>query len=412
MAAGALPFLLLLFAYNRHFFGSGLVFGYQVAMGPQMRLGFLRDPWGNLYGLREAVAWTNADLMALGVNLFESPLSAVLVVGCFLALARRLAPGERVLAAWALLPVLANFFYWHHDNFMGPRMLHEAAPAWTFLFVTAAAGLVQLTPSRKVAGRYRPRAAVFGTVVIATAVGLLAMAPQRVLSYGGDRHDIARTPVPQLDEPALVFVHDAWPSRIAMTLVSAGYRLDLIETLMRQNTTCTMQRVADLVAAGDHNAARALIARLDTVPRAASALPAVAIAPGAYIRVRDGEPLGPDCLRQAHSNRHGILDIAPLLWRADLHGVAGGSGTLIARDLGPLRNAALIAAHPDRRAWIYMMPDTAAREPVLLPYDDGMRVLWGAAAAATHWEVQVGAADGLVLTGSLRPAPPAAGWEE
>src|SRR5690606_20021659 len=79
MFVGALPALLLLLVYNNYFFGSPTTFGYEIAMGPQMRLGFLRDPWGNLYGLREAIAYTTADVMALGVNLFESPLTAMLV---------------------------------------------------------------------------------------------------------------------------------------------------------------------------------------------------------------------------------------------------------------------------------------------------------------------------------------------
>jgi hypothetical protein len=375
MAAGALPFLLLLFLYNTYFFGHPLVSGYEVALGPQMRLGFLVDPWGNAYGVREAIAYTSADLMALGVNMFESPVSAVLVIGAFLLLAPRLRPGERVLVGWALAPVATNFFYWHHGNFMGPRMLHEAAPAWTLLFAVAAVGLVTRMPRQPVLKLYRPRAGLALLLVGATAFGLVAMTPQRALSYGGRWNEIGRTPVPALDEPAVVFVHDAWPVRIAMTLAAANFRLDFVETLVRQNSACAVHSLADAVAGGDEVRQREILARLDTLPRAGSELLAVRITRGAHIGLRPGEQLTPECEAQARSDRHGILDIAPLLWRGDLHG-RPGSGTLFVRDLGPQRNAEMLAAHPQRRPWVYMMPDTAAALPVLVPYEAGMRALW------------------------------------
>jgi hypothetical protein len=162
-----------------------------------------------------------------------------------------------------------------------------------------------------------------------------------------------------------------------MTLAANGYRLDQIETLMRQNSTCRMQQLADAVVHDDVMREGALLTQLDTVPRASGGFPgAYEIAPGDKMRAFPGEQLTADCMRQVRSDERGILDIAPLLWRGDLPG-APPTGTLFARDLGPERNALLMVRHPDRQPWVYMLPDPATETPVLVPYSVGMRTLWG-----------------------------------
>jgi hypothetical protein len=381
-AIGAAPFTLLLLAYNRHFFGSPFAFGYEIALGPQMRLGFHQDPWGNTYGLQEAVAYTSADVLSLGLNLLETPLSVVLVIGLFLLVARRLTAGERVLAGWALAPVAANMLYWHHGLFMGPRMLHEAAPAWVLLFAAAAVGLIQRVPASLEVVRLRPRTGLVTTIAAALIFGLLVMAPQRLYSYGGGWMAMMRTPAPAVDHAALIFVHDAWTSRIGMTLATHGYRLDIVETLLRQNSTCRIHELAAAVLRGDRAVEQRVLAALDTVPRAINLPRAVEIAPDNRIRVAAGETLTPDCMWHARSDTRGILGLAPFLWRGDLTGDAdllgNSSGPLFVQDLGPERNAAMLARHPGRRPYVYMMPDPEAALPVLLPYDQGMALLWPA----------------------------------
>jgi hypothetical protein len=378
IAAGAAPFGLALLAYNFYFFGAPFTFGYELALGPRMGLGFGLDPWGNLYGVREAVAYTSADLMTLGINLLETPLSALLVVGAFLV-ARRLTAGERVLVFWALAPVAANTFYWHHGQFMGPRMLHEAAPAWVLLTVVGGAGLVDRVPGALQLLRFRPRAGLGVVMAGALAFGLLFLTPQRGLSYGGAWLEVTRVPPAPAVGPALVFVHDAWTGRIAMTLATHGYRFDVVETLLRQNSTCRVHHLAEAVVARDTAAERSLLAALNSDPRASGLPVQVSIAPGNKIRVEADEPLTPACMQQARSDARGILDIAPLLWRGELpSGAEAGTGTLYVRDLGPVRNRALLEQHPHRQHLVYMLPHVHAQEPVVLPYDDGMQLLWGA----------------------------------
>lgn len=372
---GALPVLGAWFAYNQHFFGSPFTLGYNVALGPSMGLGFHRDPWGNVYGPMEALAYTSSDLITLGVNLFETPVSALIVIGAYFLFGPRLSRAGWMVAIWAFAPVLANALYWHHGLYMGPRMLHEAAPAWVLLFALAAVGLLRRIPrDTAIAGRYAVRPAAGVALLAAFVIGFAYLAPRRAISYGGNYLSIARTPLPKTPQPSLVFVHDAWYARLVMPLAASGTRLDLLETLIRQNPTCNVDEYTRAYLAGDTLRARDLLAALDTVPRASSLPQTIELAPGDNIRVADGQVLTGTCRREALSDRFGIIDISPLLWQADLHGTPG-AGVLIARDLGPDRNATLLQMHPDRSPYVYVQgPDFEGVR--LLGYDEGMQMLW------------------------------------
>jgi len=375
--AGAAPLAAGLALYNQYFFGSPLRFGYDVALGPAGRPGFHRDPWGNVYGPIEALAYTSSDLVALSLNLLEAPVPVVGLVGVYFLCAPRLSQGERTIAAWALLPVVANFFYWHHGFFMGPRMLNEAGPAWALLTATAAIGLPRLAPAerRVITRRYSPRACLAGWLLAAWMLGLTHLGPERLLSYGRDCHSSTRIEPPRTPHPSLVFVHGAWMGRVAMRLAGNGMRLDSLETALRRNSTCALHGFAASYPASLARENRAPLIDFDARADRPSGHAPVEIAPGDWILVRHGEVMSPACAREVHADRNGIVDIAPLLWQGDLPGLPP-IGVMIVRDLGPEANAALIAAHPERRPWAYLrlQPDAA---PELVPYDEAMLMLWG-----------------------------------
>lgn len=372
---GAAPVLGAWFAYNQHFFGTPFTLGYNIALGPSMGLGFHRDPWGNIYGPTEALAYTSSDLITLGVNLFETPVSAVVVIAVSFLFGPGLSRAGWMIAIWAFAPVLANALYWHHGLYMGPRMLHEAAPAWVLLFVIAGVGVLRQIPrDMAVAGRYTIRPAVGVALLAAFGIGLAYLAPRRAMSYGGSYLSIARTPLPATPHPSLVFVHDAWYARLVMPLAASGMRLDLLETLIRQNPTCEVDEFARTYLAGDTVQARVLLARLDTVPRASNLPRTIELAPGDNIRIAPNEALEGSCRREALSDRFGIIDVSPLLWQADLHGVRGG-GVLIARDLGPERNKELLGMHSGRTPYVYIQGPDFRGERVL-DYEQGMDLLW------------------------------------
>lgn len=370
---GAAPFLVALGSYNAHFFGSPLRFGYSIALGPATGLGFHRDPWGNWYGPIEALTYTSTDLLALSLNLLETPIPAVLLIGVFIAIARRLSSGERIIMAWALLPVLANVFYWHHGLFMGPRMLHEVAPAWGLLTAVAAVGLMRPIPVDHYLFRsgYSSRVAVGSFLLIGGAVGILVLAPMRLLSYGGGWQESARLTIEETGEPTLVFVHGGWSARAGMMLAAGGMRLDSVETALRQNSTCRVHDYAIALHSGQLTGSGTV---LDFTPRSRDLPQAVEISPGNKIRVEHGEELSERCRREIYADRHGVIDVAPLLWRGDLPGVPG-RGALYVRDMGPELNEQLIRSYPERTPMVLYVTG-AGDKPGLVPYDEGMSAIW------------------------------------
>ena len=380
--AGGAPFLAALALYNAHFFGSPFRFGYDAALGPAIRLGFHRDPWGNLYGPVQALAYTSSDLVALSLNLLEAPIPVVALAGAYLLFARRLSAGERIVAIWAVLPVVANFFYWHHGLRMGPRMLNEAGPAWAVLTAAAAVGLVQRVPAEHgiLAGRYSLRVGLIAWFLSAWVVGLIYLAPQRLASYGGDWYASVRIEPPQTSEPSLVFVHGAWSARVAMLLAGRGMRLDSVETAMRQNSICAVHHFAQDYpeSSGTHGGMPAL----DFTPRSGypPGFSRVEIVPGVRILTRNGETLSPSCVREINADTNGVVDVSPMLWQRDLPGLPA-SGALLVRDYGPEANAALIAQFPERTPYVFYTP-TPDADPVLVPYDEGMAAIWGIEPAA------------------------------
>ncbi|MGD8277095.1 MAG: hypothetical protein PVH00_03665 [Gemmatimonadota bacterium] len=366
LALGAAPMLAGLALYNHALFGSALRFGYEAALGPAAGLGFGVDPWGNTYGPVQALAYVSAELGALSLNLLETPLPLVAVIGVWLVLERRLTAGERFLLAWALIPLTAHLAYWHHGLFMGPRMMNEMAPAWCLLATRAAVGLTERAPGPAGAAPLSPR--VFaGTLFLAPLLaGVVWLGPERLWSYR--QRPQAPAAARAAAGPAVVFVHGGWTSRLAMQLAAGGMRLDSVETALRQNPTCAVEAYVGALRAGTPPPP------LDFARRA-TALPSIELSPGNRIRVADATPLSGTCALEARADRMGAIDVSPLVWRGDLP-LAGGQGTLFVRDLGPDDNARLLARFPDRTAYVLMM---TGRDPAprLMPYGEAMTLLWG-----------------------------------
>ncbi|MDA0330205.1 MAG: glycosyltransferase family 39 protein [Gemmatimonadetes bacterium] len=373
VGAGGAPFAALLFLWNAHLFQSPGRLGYEAAFGPSHGLGFGSDPWGNLYGPLEALAYTGADLSQLGVRLLESPLPLVAVIGAVLVW-RPLREGVGVFGAWAGAAVLANAVYWHHGLHMGPRMLYESAPAWMVLFVAAATAVFGPTTGQATAEfRSTPRRLAAWSIVV-TIVASLVLAPTTVRQVARTQW---RATVPQPPTPeALVFVHGSWPSRVAARLAASGMRRDSIETALRRNDVCAVDHHARwrLDPAGASTEAPLDFAPL---PGSPVTLGSRVLSPGNIVRVAAGAPHDPTCIREARADRLGVLELELLAWQ---YPPTAGARLVVARDLGPAANVPVLLSFP-RPAYVLVDPG-ADGVPILLEYAEGMELLWGGAAGA------------------------------
>jgi 4-amino-4-deoxy-L-arabinose transferase-like glycosyltransferase len=392
IVAGGAPFALLLFGWNSLLFGHPLRLGYTAAFGPAHGLGLRIDPWGNRYGATEALAYTAADLLQLGVGLLESPLPLIALIGVALWLGP-LPRGARPFAAWAAGGVAANAVYWHHGILFGPRMLFETAPAWIALVVAAVAPLFAERGASPTGGPEGPdggavpmaqaRAPRLARLarwsVVITLVGGLALTPGAILARAGAP---PRPPLPAPPAgPAVVFAHGSWASRIAARLTAAGVRRDSIETALRRNDVCAVDRWARWRAAaatGDDQGRRSddrPALDFDARPGTPPHLESRALSPGNVVRVDPGVAHDATCLREARADRLGSLELELLAWR---YPPLPGPGVVVARDLGPVTNLRTRRATAGS-AWV-LVDGGQEGGPLLLDYDEGMELLWGGAA--------------------------------
>ncbi|MDX1395100.1 MAG: hypothetical protein R3195_11950 [Gemmatimonadota bacterium] len=342
--AGGAPFAIGFGWFNARFFGGPFTLGYVAASGPDHGLGFHEDPWGRIYTPTAAVGHSSSELLSLSRELLGTPLPIVAIVGIFLLLAPRLSRGERLIVAWAVVPLVASALYWHHDLVFGPRMLGEAAPAWVALAVVAFAGLVRL--ARGAEESPSPARLWAGDAIVATALAGLAYGAVR---GAGERLDtraglLGAYPAVDRDRPSLIFIHEPWPDRLGGRLSGRGMRLDSVRSLLTRYRPCQIE--AGLLGVGEEEAMP--VCRREELSDAA-----------AQVRER------------------GSIGITSLLWLDDLPGLPG-DGVLWARDLGPARNAELIAAHPGREP-LFLLPGAGADGWDLVPYDQGETILWNPA---------------------------------
>jgi len=373
--AGGLPFAILLGLYNLRLFGGIARFGYLAAFGSNHKLGFHLDPWGYMYGVESAIAFTSIDLLAVGVSFLETPIPLTVAVGAYLLLGPKLPKGSGTLMAWALLPLGANIFYWFHD----PRMMFEAAPAWILLAVVGVTEMVSWANAR--GGRTKRLGHwISWAVAVSLLMGAVWGIPTRWGMYAWEPETLDRIQVPSVpvEGPSIVFVHASWNERLSSRLQGAGgMRQDSIVSALRRNTNCNLHHFADwreARARGGASEPRPPVIDLDQAAEAPEGLIYVAPFPGTTIRTREGETLTPECLREVAADRFGNVSLAPLLWQGDLPGIPG-DGPLFVRDLGPERNQRVLTLFPDRPAFVFASFSQGSA-PEIAPYTEAMRVLW------------------------------------
>jgi hypothetical protein len=346
---GMIPLL----TYNTLTTGHPLRFGYTLLWGEGHGLGFHTDPWGLPFTPLEAIANTALDFQRLDMVLLSWPVPSLLFLVAALVLAA-VRPGRRtgigLLAALFLAAPTAYFFYWHRDDFLGPRFLHASlVPA----ILLSAMGIVALDRSL---GRWRSalRVAIplsvlfFLTLKLPAQAGLLSgrwlemkLHPEREVAELGS-------------DDALVFVKAGWGSRLVARLAAWRVPAPLIEKTFRLVDGCRIQQALDeadsLATVSDRDEVAAhLRARLEADLHLAP--PAVRDRlPDPSVRVDTTRALTPACLLEVQRDESGYTVYETLAWRNDpwLR-----EGILYARDFGPERNLRLLRRYPRRDVFLY-----------------------------------------------------------
>jgi hypothetical protein len=375
--------------YNAQTTGAWTEFGYRYLWGPEHALGFHPVPWGVPLTLPRAVSLIGLDLHQLNTYLFDLPFPVLLLAAIgMLAGRRRLEERDAVplLGAGALVGLL--FFYWHRDVFYGPRLLFSAVP-WVVIMVARAVVLL-----RRSGPEWRPGItaglAALTAVATAFAVGLVAIAPDRLAAYR------AATPVfslhPDRDARragighAVVVIPDGWGSRLIARMWALGVPVRRSARLYAGIDACTLQLALD--AAEDASTPPALLLdRLDSLllrrrPGVRSGatedpnlrLPSplgrpsptatLGVIPSQNLRLLPDSALAPACRAELGFDQRGFLAFSPFLY---LNNASLNGDIVWARDLGA-GNAPLFRRYRGRRFYRYA-PEVPGGRPVLTPLE-------------------------------------------
>lgn len=352
---GALPALLALAGWNWHQYGSPLLLGYTAAQGAAHNLGFHTNPWGFEYGPLQALGYTSLDLITLSRHLFEIGVPVVPALGLVYLNKRPIARFEVGVWGLALLPVAGLFFFWHHPDVPGPRLLGESLPIWCLLSVLAMARFL------KQGGRMRL------TFMALSILAASVLAPLRMSEYHTQVREWAQHREYSIQESAVIFVHGPWLERVAMRLAAAGTPANVVQAATRHNSTCLVELAASELEAGQTPPVLAIkpVAPMPVVRRSGRL---------AEIRVTPEEPFPQVCAINKAADKWATLPATFSLWRYDLPHLRPRAGIAVVRDLGPDLNERVLAAWPDRTPYLAFLDENGVTH--LLPYTEGIRRVW------------------------------------
>jgi hypothetical protein len=371
VGAACLVGLIPLLLYNGLTTGHPLRFGYNLLWGAGHGLGFHTDPWGEPFTPIVSFASTALDFQRLNVLLYLWPFPSLIFVVVALAYAVR-ADGSRgavaLLGALVFAAPLAYFFYWHRDNYLGPRFLFASlVPA----VILTAAGILAL---HRRLGRWR--GALWLALLGGAVVGLTTNFPQSAGLFAGRMLERKLHPEREAGRAgirdALVFVKVGWGSRLIPRLWAWGISASETERTYRAVDGCRLQIALDradslVTAGGDSTSARrALTSQLRTWREMDLAV-LRDVLPDNSVRVDTSAALPERCHREVRKDAAGFTVYGTLIWRNDPWLT---KGTLYVRDFGPERNRRLQRRYPERRSYLYApLSREPGAQPVLRPLD-------------------------------------------
>ncbi len=362
---GLVPLLL----YNGSTTGHPLRFGYSLLWGAGHGLGFHTDPWGEPFTPIVSFANTALDFQRLNVLLYLWPFPSLIFVLVALVAPVR-ADGSRgavaLLGALLFAAPLAYFFYWHRDNFLGPRFLFASlVPA----VILTAAGILAL--DRRL-GRWR--GALWLALLGGTALGLTVNFPQSAGLFAGRMLERKLHPEVEVQRAglrdALVFVKVGWGSRLIPRLWAWGISASQTERAYRAVDGCRLQSALDradslLLAGVDSASARAALTSQLQTWRDMDLTVVRDVLPDQSVRVDTSAALPEHCYREVRKDEAGFTVYGTLIWRNDPWLT---EGAVYARDFGPQRNSRLQALYPGRRSYLYApLSGDPGAQPVLSP---------------------------------------------
>jgi hypothetical protein len=356
-----------LFAYNALTSGHPLRFGYTLLWGSGHGLGFHTDPWGEPFTPVISFANTALDFQRLNVFMFEWPFPALVFTLVALWVGGndpRIRKNVFLLAGLLLAAPVAYFFYWHRDNYLGPRFLYASILPAILLTVV---GIVALDARL---GRWR---SIFRLVLLAGVFyGLAVRVPESAGVISGMEPEMKLHPEVESDraglEEALVFVKTSWGNRLVGRLWGWDVPASEAEQTFRVVDGCRLQGALDRADSLAYSGRDSIELRAQLRDRLAQwrgqNLPVVkGLLPDPSVRVDTTEALTRRCYQEVQEDRSGFTLYGTLIWRNDPW---LDRGVIYARSLGNAKNRKLMEKYPGYEYYLYMPLSPERDAPTVL----------------------------------------------
>lgn len=358
-SAAALLFFLAVcsfyFIFNQHTTGDPFLPGYLKLWGAGHGIGFHRSPWGEEHTPFTGLRNETVDLSILNEYLYEWPVPALLPLAlCLLSGLKLEKWDKRLLLSFFAVPC-AYFFYWHRDQFLGPRFLYETLAVLFPLYAHLLIRVFMLVDGRhfRLGPLFKPISAgsfclffLFFNLLYGWGAGI----PQRYEIY---RTGMKSMKVDLLQEAeqaglheGLIFTAVSWGGRIIANLRESGAGAAQTEYAYRTVDHCLLfQFVQEHRDADPEQTA----ADLERLVQNAEPVVKLRLNGDLKLRLRPGVPLTPECAAEIRYDQAGYMTYEEMF----LVNTPFFDGRfVVARDLRE-RNKELMALYPDKPAYLY-----------------------------------------------------------
>jgi 4-amino-4-deoxy-L-arabinose transferase-like glycosyltransferase len=346
------------FLYNAATTGDPLLPGYYKLWGAQHGLGFHESPWGEAHTVLTGIRNELIDLSLLNEYLFEWPIPSLWAVALFIAFCPKQSSWDyRLIVAFLAFP-LAYLFYWHRDQFLGPRFLFSSLVFLIPLCARALVSLGRFFGDKEIPGflSFKPMPlhrwfsfCLIFMIAYGVFVGIPSRASIYASSFSSMKLDLAKQAKTQGLERGLVFIPVSWGNRLLAQMRELGVTASKAEVIYRQVDHCELQILVDSLRVPNVSELE-LSSRMQELLDRPNKVVRAPINNDPTMRLEPNRKLAPGCVEEIQYDlRWNYTVFAPHL--ADNRPGLDGD-FVFARDLRG-RNEELISMYPDLPAFIY-----------------------------------------------------------
>ena len=241
------------FIYNYYSTGNALLSGYIKLWGEGHKLGFHISPWGHPHTPLEGLKNTIINFSILNEYCFEALFPGTIFFAIFWFVNKKPLKWDFIFFSIAFGITFAYFFYWHRDQFLGPRFLYTALLGFIPISARAIFLFYKYFGDKDIrifATKKFIKIEVLFIIFLFLFVSSSAFYgfPRRVSIYSNSfkiwKQDLIKNVKNQNINKGLFFIPVSWGTRIISNLKEVGVSADLAEKSYYKIDHCLLDELS------------------------------------------------------------------------------------------------------------------------------------------------------------------------